>query len=171
MTERYVLPSGKVITGTLVWYYAICKREVWLMGHNITPDEDFSCLEIGRAVHEIYYENMFKEVSLDGVKLDLLKRRERKVCEVKTSSRFLEAAKLQLLYYLYRLKESGIEASGEILIPKEKKKIQVSLNEEAERTLLNVLAEIREILEMTVPPKPKRTRYCRRCAYREFCWV
>ncbi|MGC8937341.1 MAG: Dna2/Cas4 domain-containing protein, partial [Candidatus Methanomethylicaceae archaeon] len=39
-----MLRCGKPITGTLVWYFFICKREVWLMGHEITPDEDASTL-------------------------------------------------------------------------------------------------------------------------------
>lgn len=26
------------VTGTLIWYYYICKREVWLMFHQIAPD-------------------------------------------------------------------------------------------------------------------------------------
>jgi len=30
------------ITGTLIWYYYICPREVWLMAHELNPNqEDF----------------------------------------------------------------------------------------------------------------------------------
>ncbi|MCD6318594.1 Dna2/Cas4 domain-containing protein, partial [Candidatus Aerophobetes bacterium] len=25
------------ITGTLIWYYYICRREVWLMAHELHP--------------------------------------------------------------------------------------------------------------------------------------
>jgi CRISPR-associated exonuclease Cas4 len=141
------------------------------MGREITPDEDFSSLEVGRAVHQIYYEGMLKEVSFEGVKLDLIKRGERRVCEVKTSSRYLEASKFQLLYYLYRLKEMGVEASGEILVPKERRKVRVVLDDEGERRLMNALTEIRRILELEKPPEPRKTPFCRRCAYKEFCWV
>ena len=56
----YTLPSGRLITGTMVWYYFICKREVWLISREITPEEDES-LEVGRAVHEIFYRSMRKE--------------------------------------------------------------------------------------------------------------
>ena len=141
------------------------------MGHEITPDEDFSSLEIGRAIHEIHYERIAKEISLEGIKLDLVGRGEKKVCEIKTSSKFLEAAKFQLLYYLYRLKEIGIEATGEILIPKERKRVRVFLDEDGERGLLNALNEIKEIMKLENPPEPKRIPFCRRCAYRDFCWV
>ncbi len=52
------LPDGKHIIGTLVWYYFICKMEVWLMGHEITPDDDQENLKVGRAIHTIYYRNL-----------------------------------------------------------------------------------------------------------------
>jgi CRISPR/Cas system-associated exonuclease Cas4 (RecB family) len=45
--EEFRLASGRPITGTLLWYYAICKREVWLMAHSIAPDEENQALEMG----------------------------------------------------------------------------------------------------------------------------
>lgn len=169
--QNYMLQCGKPITGTLVWYYFICKREVWLMSHEITPDEDSSVLDIGRAIHEIFYRKMLKEVSIEGVKVDLFKRAEQAVCEIKTSSKFVEAARFQLLYYLFRLKEYGVNPIGWILIPTEKRKIGVKLDGDAERTLLKVLDEIKKIAELEYPPPPVKTPYCRRCAYKEFCWA
>jgi CRISPR-associated exonuclease Cas4 len=169
-TASYILPSGKAITGTLVWYCFICKREVWLMGHEITPDEDFPSLEIGRAIHEVFYDYMPKEIALEGMKIDLIGKRKI-VYEVKASSKFIEAARFQLLYYLYRLREYGVDASGQISVPKERKKIEVALDEAGEKRLLGALAEIRNILAADVPPAPVKTPYCRRCAYKEFCWV
>lgn len=40
------------------------------MGHEITPDEDFASLDIGRVVHQIYYKDFRKEIALEGVKFD-----------------------------------------------------------------------------------------------------
>lgn len=170
LDKPYLLKDGEYVTGTLVWYYLICKREVWLMGHGITPDEDTYSLEIGRAVHKIFYKNFRKEVELEGIKFDFLKKGENVVCEVKTSSRYLDSTTLQLSYYLYRLKESGIEAVGEIRIPKERKRIELKLNEEIEKRLLCALEEIRLIMDMEKPPEPVKTKFCRKCAYRDFCW-
>ncbi|MEM3705794.1 MAG: CRISPR-associated protein Cas4 [Candidatus Bathyarchaeia archaeon] len=169
--QSYMLRCGKPITGTLVWYYFICKREVWLMGHEITPDEDSPVLDMGRAVHEIFYRKMLKEISMEGVKIDLFKKAERAICEVKTSSKFVEAARFQLLYYLFRLKEYGVDCTGWILIPAEKRKIAVKMNEDAERKLLKVFSEIKEIIEKEHPPPPVKVPFCRKCAYKEFCWV
>ncbi len=169
--SHFVLSSGKIITGTLVWYYFICKREVWLMSREITPDEDHETLEVGRAVHEIFYGRMIKEFSMEGMKIDILKRGERTICEIKTSSRFVKAACFQLLYYLYRLKEElGEDFSGWILVPKERKKIRVVLDEPAQNSLLQVLHEIKKIADSDKPPPPARNPFCRRCAYRDFCW-
>ncbi|MGB9831804.1 MAG: CRISPR-associated protein Cas4 [Thermoproteota archaeon] len=171
MKSYYFTRDNKTITGTLIWYYFICKREVWLMAHEITPDQDFTPLEIGRAVHEIFYKGVKKEISLEGMKLDFFKRKERIVCEVKTSSRFVESAKFQTLYYLYRLKEVGVEASGEILIPREKKIIRVYLDAESEEKLLNTIEDIKNIVSLEKPLKPIKNPYCKRCAYKDFCWV
>lgn len=141
------------------------------MSREITPDEDFSALEMGRAIHEIYYERMRREISFEGIKLDVLERGERIVCEVKTSSRFLKATTFQLLYYLYRLGEMGVKMRGEIRVPKERRKIYIYLNDNNKKELLEALEEIKRIIELEKPPKPDKTMYCKRCAYKEFCWV
>ena len=141
------------------------------MSREITPDEEDQALEVGRAIHEIFYRDMLKEISFEGVKIDVYRRRERVVCEVKTSSRYLQAARFQLLYYLYRLKECGVSPIGYILIPKEKRRIHVRLDEESERILLKVFEDIKDIVQLERPPQPSRTPYCRKCAYRDFCWA
>lgn len=169
--DLYSVSSDKTITGTLVWYYFICKREVWLMAHEITPDEDYSALEIGRAIHEISYNKMLKEISMDGMRIDLFKRSMRTICEIKTSSKFIEAARFQLLYYLFRLREYGLNLSGWLLIPRERRRIKIELDEQSERKLLNVLQGIKEIVKMEHCPPPAKTQYCRTCAYKEFCWT
>ncbi|MEM4610457.1 MAG: Dna2/Cas4 domain-containing protein, partial [Thermoproteota archaeon] len=109
---KYRLPSGRPITGTLLWYYAICKREVWLMSHSITPDEEHQSLEIGRVVHESFYTRMRKEIEAEGMKIDIYSDKDRHVYEVKTSSKFLQAARLQLGYYLLWLEQMGIKTRG-----------------------------------------------------------
>ena len=151
----YILPSGKPITGTLVWYYVVCKREVWLMGREIRPDESSEMLDFGRSVHETFYSRVKKEtLQLEGVRIDFVKRRERIICEVKTSSRYLEATRMQVAYYLYRLNEMGVRAMAEILIPRERKKFKIFLDRKLKDKVVEVLHEIRRILEMGKPPPP-----------------
>jgi CRISPR-associated exonuclease Cas4 len=161
------------ITGTLIWYYYICPREVWLMAHEINPEQENPLLELGRLIHDDAYPREKKGFETAGIKIDLIKKGEKRtiVGEIKKSSRSLKSATMQLAYYLFRLKEMGIKASGEILFPKEKKRIKVELDEAIERELKKAFSRIEKIFLSNKPPEPKKIRYCRNCAYREFCWA
>jgi len=165
--------SMRHITGTLIWYYYICRREVWLMAHELHPNQEDPFLEIGRLIHQESYSREKKEIELGNIKIDLLKRADGEfvIGEIKKSSRFEGPAKMQLAYYLYQLKKHGISARGELLIPKEKKKVSVELTDEIVEKLKTAIAEIREIISKENPPLPKKIPFCRNCAYREFCWV
>jgi hypothetical protein len=35
-------------TGTLVWYYAVCPREAWLIAHQMEPEREFDLLIEGQ---------------------------------------------------------------------------------------------------------------------------
>ncbi|MBO8165040.1 MAG: CRISPR-associated protein Cas4 [Brevibacillus sp.] len=161
------------VTGTDIWYYFICKRECWLMIHRIAPDEEDENLEIGRFIHEYRLGRQKKELSVDSVQLDRIKKvgDHLIVQEIKKSSRFLESSRYQLLYYLQTLKKMGIEAKGELVFPEERKKESVILTPEEERVLDRAVAEIRHIARQPVPPPPKKINYCRKCAYRDYCWA
>jgi len=162
------------LTGTLLWYWAICKREAWLMAHEINPDEDNPYLELGRFLSQRTYPRTHRrELVLPGMKIDLLETGNKGkviVAEVKKSSRFLDAARLQLLFYLQRLEEQGIAAQGELRIPREKKRISVELDEISRQRLQKAIAELQILVEQPVPPPAVRVPFCRRCAYRDFCW-
>lgn len=113
-----------------------------------------------------------KEVVFENLKIDLVKKENNDVvvAEIKKSSKAKKSAQLQLAYYLYRLKEIGITARGELLFPKEKKREKVVLTKELESTLQAVLLDIEEISNREKPPELKKILYCRNCAYRDFCW-
>lgn len=169
MLSRYELPIG----GTLIWYYYICHREVWLMSRHLEPSQSNPFIEIGRLISETSYEREKKQIHLENMIIDIIKRdgKDLIVGEIKKSSRFETAAKMQLAYYLFRLKRLGIEAKGELLFPKEKKKLEVVLTEELERELRKAESEIKNIMSMPYPPKATKIRYCKSCGYREFCYA
>lgn len=148
------------VNGTLVWYYYICKREVWLIGHGIEPEQSNDFIELGRHIHEIFYQREKKEILLDNtIKIDLFRG-------------FLKSATMQLAFYLYYLKkEKGVELTGELLIPEERRKLEVRLTEEVEEELKRAIEEIEEILKMEKPPKAEKIPYCKYCAYKELCWA
>jgi len=161
------------ITGTMIWYYYICPRQVWLISHGLEADQDDENIRIGKIIGENSYSREKKELDIGSGKLDIIKTKngELIVGEIKKSSRFLESAIHQLLFYLFQLNEIGIPARGELLIPEEKKKIEVMLNESNGKEIRNAIEHITHIVYQDSPPKPKKNKYCRNCAYNEFCWA
>lgn len=160
------------ITGTLVWYYYICHREVWLMAHGINPETENPFLELGRLIQEEFYSREKKEFKAPGMKIDLLRDCNGQLIagEIKKSSRFVASATMQLAYYLWRLRRMGIEAKGELLIPKERKRIPIRFTEELQLKLEETIEDIRKIISLETPPPPVLIPFCRSCAYAEFCW-
>lgn len=161
------------ITGSLVQSYLVCPRQAWLMSRQICPDEDHVYLELGRLVQQQTYARERKEVTMGHLKLDLLRRgnKELVVGEVKKSSRAVEAARMQLAFYLYELREMGVEAEGELLFPEERQKETMVLDDHWAARVEETKARLAEVLRRPVPPRAERTGFCRRCAYAEFCWA
>lgn len=161
------------ITGTLIWYYYVCKREVWLISHSLEANQSNEFLEIGRLIHENSYKRSKKEVNIGHIKVDLIGKQDDKIIigEVKKSSRFKESAIMQLAFYLLELEKRGINAVGYLQFPKERVKIKVELSEEIRQQLLKAIDEINKIYLLSKPPKAEKKRYCNKCAYQEFCWA
>lgn len=161
------------VTGTDIWYYYICQREVWLIKHQIAPDQEDESLDIGRFISETYYQRNKKEISIGNIIVDRIRRDDGQIIigEVKKSSRYLKSAKMQLLYYLEQLRQMGIQAKGELLFPEERKKETVEWTEEASAELQKAIRDIRLIVRLPVPPVPKKIQFCGTCAYREYCWA
>ncbi|MEM3974957.1 MAG: CRISPR-associated protein Cas4 [Ignisphaera sp.] len=158
---------------TLIWYYYICHREVWLMSRHLEPSQSNPFIEIGRLISESTYAREKKQIQLEHMVIDLIKKEGKDiiVCEIKKSSRFEKAAKMQLAYYLLNLKRLGIEAKGELLFPKEKKKVTLELTNELEEELKEAEREIKNIILMPHPPKVTKIIYCKNCGYKEFCYA
>ena len=161
------------ITGTLIWYYYICKREVWLMAHGLEPDQDNPYIDIGKLIHETSFRREKKEIQFDNVKMDIIADGENRalVSEIKKSSRFKESATMQLAFYLNKLREAGVDASGELRFPSEKRREKVELSDDIVRQLELACEDIKSIVTLDVPPRPEKSKYCSSCGYREFCWV
>lgn len=142
------------------------------MSRQLTPWQDNPFIEIGRLISEEAYKRDKKEIHIENIVIDLLKTDGEDVVigEVKKSSRFEKSAKMQLAYYLLRLKQLGISATGQLLFPKEKKKITVILTKDIEDELISAQREIKSIIQMEHPPPPKKIKFCSKCGYQEFCW-
>ncbi len=161
-----------MVNGTLIWYYHICTRQVWFMGHAIEPEQEDERVRYGKTLSEIVFRRVgTREVSIDNrIKIDLVKGGV--IMEVKKSSKYEKASLMQLAYYLYYLKkEKGISVKGVLLFPEERRRVNVSLDENLEREIERVIDDVKAILNMPVPPPPVKKRYCRKCAFRYLCWA
>jgi len=160
------------VSGTLVWYYYICPREVWLISHQITPDQDDSNISLGRFIQEYSYPRERKELSVGHSKMDVFKVDSGKLIigEVKKTSKYRHSARMQLAFYLDELKQRGVDAKGELRFPREKLREEVTLDENTEKELDRTRREILRILYLPQPPPPSKIKFCKKCAYAEFCW-
>jgi len=66
--------------------------------------------------------------------------------------------------------QNGIEIEGELLIPKEKKRIRIQLTPEKEKEIEKIIEEIKDLISQPKPPEPSRISSCSKCSYFEFCW-
>ena len=161
------------IIGTQIHYYFICKTKLWLFSHHIQMEQESDLVSLGKLLHEKSYKGE-KEYTIDNlISIDFIKKKGcLELHEVKKSRTMKKSHEYQLLYYMYYLKQKkGIEnIKGVINYPKMRKKITINLDESKEKELMDVIADIGNILDMETP-KPERMKICRKCAYYEFCWV
>lgn len=169
-----IMPNeGFPVTGTDIWYYFICKRQLWLMLRKISPDQEDENIDIGRFLHDYYSKRGKEEVDIGAGKIDRVRKVKDKliVQEIKKSGRFKKSSRYQLLFYLYQLKKLGMHAQGELLFTEEKKKEVINLTEEKEEEIKQVVLEIQKIAKKPTPAPPEKIGFCRKCAYREYCWA
>ncbi|WAM33736.1 CRISPR-associated protein Cas4 [Caldicellulosiruptor morganii] len=156
--------------GIKINYLYVCKRKLWLFSKNITFENWSDRVLLGKILHEYSYpKEETKEVLIDNlIRIDILS--DGAVREVKHSSKMKEADIMQVMYYLYYLKQKGIQKQGIINYPKERRKEVLDLTPEYEEKVKQALKEIEEITKKPVPPPATKQRICKSCAYFEFCW-
>jgi len=162
------------ITASTVLSYVNCPREAWFIHHNIIPDQSNPFLELGRYIHERSYQDLGERiVELPGMKMDIVWKEKNFIVigEIKKSSKSIIGARMQLLYYLYEMNELGFNVRGFILIPKERKRIEIVLNEKNIRELKNLLDKAEKVVSLDIPPEIKKHSKCSKCAYSELCWA
>lgn len=157
-------------TGIKINYLYVCERKLWLFDRGITMESKSDKVLMGKLLGEYSYPREDKrEVLIDNlINIDIVGDDE--IREVKLSNRMHNADRIQLLYYLYYLRQLGIEKRGIINYPKMKKREEIVLTDDAEREVETALMRVQEILSMDKPPQLERKPYCTKCAYYEFCW-
>lgn len=158
--------------GIKVNYWVICHRKVWLYAKGVRLEPLSDHVALGRLLHERAYPDLpRREVLLDDlIKVDLLEHSQ-KIFEVKHSRKLVDAARLQVAYYLLYLKWLGAgELTGELRFPKERRREEVRLTPELEAQVMEALRDIQRIEQMPSPPQVEFMPICRVCAYCELCW-
>jgi len=114
----------------------------------------------------------WRELALEGIKIDHFDAKELVVREVKKSSKLEHVHIAQVQYYLYRIKQAGVgNATGIIEYPKQRKTTKVLLTQETENEVRGWLTAIQQIVNRLTCPDLIKKSYCRNCAFRDFCFI
>lgn len=160
-----------LLSGLHVQYYIVCKRKLWLYAKNINLAPENDKVMEGAVLHERAYRRIKeRDLRIDNqIQIDAMDKHY--VREVKNSSKMSEADRWQLLFYLYELRKRGVDKKGLIQYTKEKKTEEIELTKEDIGKLEKMVDEIELIINQTRPPKFVKKRYCRSCAYHDFCFA
>lgn len=62
-----------IITGTILNYFMVCRRKLWLFAHGITMEQESDLVYEGKLIHESSYPERnpnYEEIELEGIKVD-----------------------------------------------------------------------------------------------------
>lgn len=165
----------KKITGTFINIYHICSRQLWLHAHGVQMEQRSSLVAEGKWIHETSYAQRsqnYKELSLDGIKIDHYDPKNKVIHEVKKSNKKENAYIAQLKYYIYKLELSGVlGVTGLLEYPKLRIKKEVFLSPEDRLVIPRWEQAINAIITKTSCPPVIQKPICKRCSYYEFCYA
>ena len=164
-------------SGTKISYLHLCHRKLWLAGQGIRMENatNNAFVEEGKLIHETTYTRRtqkFKELNLGNLKIDHYDPRANIIREVKKSPKLEHAHIAQLKYYIYALELRGVSGTTGLLeYPKQRKTLTITLSPTDRIEIKQWEAEIERITNLTDCPDLVEKKYCRNCAYRDFCFV
>ena len=160
------------ITGTHFNYYQICKRKLWLFANGISMEHTSDLVYEGKLIHEESYPQRsakYEEVEMDGIKVDYYDTLHKVIHEIKKSDKVEVAHEWQLKYYMYVFEQNGIEGiSGILEYPVLRKRDTVLLSDIDRETIVEMINEIKQVIESDFCPPLERKRKCRNCSYCDF---
>lgn len=164
------------ITGTMVNYYFICHRKLWLFAKGLNLENVSGNADVIKG--KILHENRFKkerqkEIQIDNARIDFITYGDQVfVHEVKKSKKFEEAHIWQLKYYIYNLQLKGVNCSHGILhYPASMRKLEVDFTDEDKKQLEEALIGITDLLKESTMPGRIDKKMCLKCAYYDFCYA
>lgn len=162
----------KKITGVMVYYKFVCTRKLWYFSNDLNMEFNSELVGIGKLIDETSYSREKKNILIDEIiNVDFLKD-WKVIHEVKRSRKIDIAAKWQLKYYIWVLRNKGVEIEKGILdYPLLRKREDVLLDSIEEAELLEVLEDIKNIINLNIPPIVNKKGICKKCAYFELCYI
>lgn len=159
------------ITGTQINYLFVCTRKLWLFGHHIEMEHTSDYVALGQLLHEERYPREKKDILIDDmIRIDFIDK-DGILHDIKSSQVMEKAHEMQVLYYLYILKQKGLpNRKGVINYPRQRRKKEVELTPEKEKEVEEAMVRVLNINEMLIPPKAEFTKLCKPCSYAELCW-
>lgn len=164
------------ITGTHINYYFHCKRHLWFFSHHINMEQTSDLVSVGKYISESTYERREHELHLSEDEyefvIDFFDKKNNIIHEIKKSDKFDELHIWQVKFYIYRLKNLGLEdVKGVIDYPKLKRTFKVELSKEDELKLDGAIKDIYETIDRSKPPAVINKPFCKKCSYYELCYV
>ncbi len=162
------------ITGTHFNYFLICHRKLWLFSNGIQMEHNSELVYQGKLIHENTYKQRserFKEIAIDGIKIDYFDAQQNIVHEIKKSDKKKEAHTWQVKYYLYVLEQNGVNATAILEYPKLRKTQEVLLSQPDREYIEKAKKEIEQIVRSEKCPEKIIKSKCRNCSYFDFCYL
>ncbi len=163
-----------LITGTHFNYYLICHRKLWLFANGINMEQTSDAVYQGKLIHENSYKQRserFKEIAIEGIKIDWFDSKNNVVHEIKKSDKKEEAHIWQVKYYLYVLEKNGVTATGLLEYPKLRKTEEVLLSQPDREYIEETKEEIEKIVNADTCPGCIPKAKCKNCSYYDFCYA
>lgn len=162
------------ITGTLINYYFVCHRELWLFANGINMEQESDLVYEGKLIHEESYperSSKYEEVAIDGIKVDYYDAKNHVIHEIKKSNKVDRAHEWQLKYYMYVFEQHGVtNVRGILEYPEMRKTKEVILTDVDREEISSMICEIESIIQKDECPPRVKKGLCRNCSYFDFCY-
>jgi len=109
---------------------------------------------------------------MGAAKIDFYDARTQTVYETKKSDKMEQAHIAQVKFYLYVLRQSGVdEAQAIIEYPKQRERTEVTLAPGETAEVERWLVDIRRILDSEKCPPVIHKSVCKQCSYYDYCYA
>ena len=162
------------VTGTQTAYLHTCHRKLWLFANGIHMEHSSDLVAEGKLIGETTYPERaekYTELQIGSIKIDFYDAKNRVIHEIKKSNKMEIAHEAQIKYYLYILKQVGINnATGILEYPKLRKTHHIKLDDEDRTYIEQWIAKCEEIIRLEFCPPLEKKTICKKCSYYEFCY-